>query len=73
MIPRSHRFFRAIKYLLSPCRSNHRRQNANVPKFSLITFSRCLALGSLDAEQGERRGNTQERRDSNPSAALEVE
>lgn len=47
MMPRSHRFFSAIRYLLSPKRSNQRRQNANVPKFSLITFSKCLALGSL--------------------------
>lgn len=46
-MPRSHRFFRAIRYLLSPRRSSQRRQKASVPKFSLITFSRCLALGSL--------------------------
>lgn len=47
MMPRSHRFFSAIRYLVSPRRSSQRRQNANVPKFSLMTFSKCLALGSL--------------------------
>lgn len=58
MMPRSHRFFSAIKYLLSPRRSSQRRQNASVPKFSLITFSRCLALGSL------QRGVSSEKRES---------
>lgn len=46
-IPKSHRFFNAIRYLLSPRRSSHLRQKARVPKFSLITFSKCFALGSL--------------------------
>lgn len=56
MIPRSHRFFRAIRYLLSPSRSSQRRQNASVPKFSLITFNRCFARGSLGGERGRDRG-----------------
>lgn len=30
-----------------PRRSNHLRQNAKVPKFSLITFSNCFARGNL--------------------------
>lgn len=31
-----------------PNRSNHLLQNARVPKFSLMTFSSCLALGNLE-------------------------
>lgn len=50
-MPRSHRFFSAIRYLLSPRRSSHRRQKARVPKFSLITFSKCFALGSLEEKK----------------------
>lgn len=46
-MPKSHRFFRAIKYLLSPKRSSHLRQKARVPKFSLMTFNKCFVLGSL--------------------------
>lgn len=49
-MPKSHRFFRAIKYLLSPKRSSHLRQKARVPKFSLMTFSKCFVLGSLRQE-----------------------
>ena len=30
-----------------PNRSNHLLQNARVPKFSLMTFKSCLALGNL--------------------------
>lgn len=46
-MPKSHRFFKAIKYLLSPKRSSHLRQKARVPKFSLMTFNKCFVLGSL--------------------------
>ena len=31
-----------------PKRSNHLLQNARVPKFSLMTFRSCLALGNLN-------------------------
>ena len=34
-------------YCTCPNRSNHLLQNARVPKFSLMTFSNCLALGNL--------------------------
>lgn len=43
----SQRSLRAMRYLVSPSRSSHRRQKANVPKFWLITFSRCLDLANL--------------------------
>lgn len=49
-MPKSHRFFKAIKYLLSPKRSSHLRQKARVPKFSLMTFNKCFVLGSLKGE-----------------------
>ena len=31
MMPTSHKFFSAIRYLVSPMRSRYRRQNASVP------------------------------------------
>ena len=34
-------------YSTCPNRSNHLLQNARVPKFSLMTFRSCLALGNL--------------------------
>lgn len=52
-MPKSHRFFKAIKYLLSPKRSSHLRQKARVPKFSLMTFNKCFVLGSLRRENPE--------------------
>ena len=39
--------FNASKYLLSPKRSNHRRQNANVPKFFVIVLYNCFDLAFL--------------------------
>ena len=43
----STRLFNDNKYLLSPKRSNHRRQKANVPKFFVIVLYNCLALAFL--------------------------
>lgn len=63
-MPRSHRFFSAIRYLLSPRRSSHRRQKARVPKFSLITFSKCFALGSLEEKPNK---NALEKKEVSPA------
>lgn len=46
-IPASHKFFNAIRYLVSPKRSRYRLQNANVEKFLLIVASNCFALANL--------------------------
>lgn len=64
-MPRSHRFFSAIRYLLSPRRSSHRRQKARVPKFSLITFSKCFALGSLEGKKPNK--NVLEKKEVSPA------
>lgn len=46
-MPESHKFFNAIKYLVSPRRSKYRLQKAKVEKFLLIVASSCFALGNL--------------------------
>lgn len=53
----STKLFNASKYLLSPRRSNQRRQNAKVPKFLLIVLYNCFAFALLreTTENGERR------------------
>lgn len=43
----SEQTFKAIKYLVSPNRSSHRRQNANVPKCLFIVFNNCLLRAKL--------------------------
>jgi hypothetical protein len=43
----STRLFNDIKYLLSPNRSNHRRQKANVPKLFVMVLYNCFALAFL--------------------------
>ena len=47
--PFSQRSFKAIWYLVTPKRSNHRLQNANVPKLLLIVVRSFFELGSLYA------------------------
>ena len=46
-MPVSHKFFSDIRYFVSPRRSNQRRQNARVPKFSFITFNKCFDFPNL--------------------------
>ena len=47
-MPASHKFFSAIRYLVSPRRSKYRLQKANVEKFLLIVANSCFALGNLN-------------------------
>lgn len=56
-LPVSHRFLRAIKYLVSPSLSSHRRQKANVPKLLLITFRRALDLCILEKKENKTANN----------------
>lgn len=46
-MPASHRFFSAMRYLVSPSRSRYLRQKASVPKLLFIVTSSCLAFAAL--------------------------